>query len=419
MKKMWKQLTALTLLLSFALGFSGCGEHEFQADDLMKGVTTQTIEVTEVPQTFEQSQMAFALELFQKTVKASEEENVLLSPLSVMLALSMTANGADGETKAQMEEVLGLPIEELNAYLYSYVKTITGNEFYKLNISNSIWFRSNGIAVKTEFLQTNADYYGADVFGAKFNQDTVKDMNKWVSDKTNGLIQNMVEKIESDELMYLINTVLFDAKWLKAYNSDQISEKTFYPLTGAGHKVTSMFSKERRYIEDDKATGFIKPFVGEQYSMAILLPNEGVNVKDYVAQLTADGIQKTLSNITQVTVYTRLPKFSYDFSANMNDVLKDMGIQNAFANSADFSKMGEVTGMDGDSLYIGNVVHKTRIQVDELGTVAGASTSVSIQTDGIEMEKRSVYVDRPFVYMIIDNQTNLPLFMGMVTDINR
>ncbi len=416
MKRIWMQLTTLVLALSFVLHLSGCGAYQVQAEDLMEGVKAETVSGKEADDAFVRSQMSFSLELFQKIAATSKDPNVLLSPLSVMLALSMTANGADGETKAQMEEVLGLSIEELNEYLYSYVKAITASDEYKLNVSNSIWFRSHGITVKPEFLQTNANYYGAGAFSADFDEDTVKDMNKWVEDKTDGLIKNMVEKIEADEVMYLINTILFDAKWARAYESDRISEQTFEPLMGATQKVMSMFSEESRYIEDDKATGFIKPFQGKRYSMAILLPNEGVNVKDYVAQLTPEGIQNTLGNVTITTVYTRLPKFSYDFSLKMNDVLQAMGMENAFGKSADFSKMAEM--QEGDALYINNVVHKTKIQVDELGTVAGASTSVSMQVESAPMESKTVFVDRPFVYMIVDSTTNLPLFMGMVTSIN-
>ena len=334
-----------------------------------------------------------------------------------MLALSMTANGADGETKAQMEEVLGLPIEELNEYLYSYVKAIMANEGYKLNISNSIWFRNQYITVKPEFLQTNANYYGAGAFGGKFDKNTVKDMNKWISDATDGMIENMVDEIDEGDLMYLINALIFDAKWKKPYEETAVRDGVFNALDGKEQTVKTMFSEESRYIEDDNAIGFVKPFQGNRYSMAILLPNEDISVYDYVAQLTAEGLQNTLKDITMTVVNTKLPKFSYDFSAKMNDVLKDMGMEIAFRNDADFSKTGEVKGIDGKSLYINKVVHKTKIQVDELGTVAGASTYVSEKTDSYYPDTKYVYVDRPFVYMIVDNQTNLPLFMGVVTQI--
>ena len=415
MKKVWMRCTPLLLLLSMLVNIAGCGGQKYQASDLMEGITAQPVEAKAAPETFEESQMAFALELFQKTVGASEEKNVLLSPLSVMLALSMTANGADGETKAQMEDVLGLPIEELNVYLYGYVRAITANASYMLNISNSIWFR-NQLNVKKDFLQANADYYGADAFGSEFDNDTVQAMNKWVEEKTNGVIKNMVEKLEPQDVMCLINTILFEAKWTSAFESNRIGEQTFTPLVGSVQKVMTMSSDESRYIEDNMATGFIKPFKGDRYSMAILLPNKGVNVKDYIAQLTPEGLLGTLRNVKRTTVVTRLPKFSYEFSWNMNDVLKGMGMENAFGNTANFNKMAEL--QKGDYLYIGNVMHKTKIQVDELGTVAGASTSVSMQMESIIPNQKYVLVDRPFVYMIIDNNTNLPLFMGVVTSIN-
>jgi serpin B len=204
-----------------------------QAENLMDGIKGNSVTGKHVNDTFRTAQMAFALELFQRSVEDAEKENMLISPLSVMLALSMTANGATGETKAQMEEVLGLSVKELNEYLYSYIHSLPSDDKAKFGVANSIWFR-DGLEVLPSFLQKNADYYGAAAYQSAFDDATVKDINNWVEENTDGLIEKMLDSIDASTVMYLINTVLFDAKWQKEYRKDHIQvTPRAYPGTHA------------------------------------------------------------------------------------------------------------------------------------------------------------------------------------------
>lgn len=365
----------------------------------------------DIDETFKSAQYDFAAELFQRSFNS--EQSSLVSPLSVMLALSMTANGADGETLSQMQNVLGggMDIEELNKYLYTYSGILESDglgEKAKLSIANSIWYRDVAdLKVREEFLQKNADYYGASMFQAPFNDETVYAINSWVIDHTDGMIDKIVDEIDPDTMMYLINAVTFDAQWTEQYEEYQIGEMPFTDINGNKQTAQMMSSTEDIYLEGDGVQGFMKTYKGGKYAFAALLPDEGVSIEEYISSLTGEALAEAFTPKYGYTVHAQMPKFSFDYDISLNDVLKDMGMTNAFEN-ADFSRMAEM------ELYISKVLHKTHIDVDENGTKAGAVTSVTTDCEGAIMEDKPVYItlDRPFVFAIVDRETNLPIFLG-------
>ena len=360
----------------------------------------------------------FAVKLFQNS--ASTAENTLVSPLSVLCALAMTANGAKGETLAQMENVFGLSVPELNDYLHSYLASLHTGEKYKVNVADSIWFKDDeSLTVNKDFLQTNADYYGASVYKAPFDVGTLKDINAWVSKNTDGMIENILDKIPEEAVMYLVNALAFDAEWENIYKESQVRDGTFTAESGVTRNVKMMYGTEKRYLDDGSATGFLKYYAGRKYAFAALLPNEGVSVADYVVSLTGDGLMRTLNNAQSVEVKTAIPKFESEYTVEMSDILKSLGITNAFdGNLADFTGLGK--SADGN-IFISRVLHKTYIAVDEKGTKAGAATVVAMVAGAAAPveEPKTVYLDRPFVYMLIDCETNLPIFIGTTLDISQ
>lgn len=387
--------------------------------NLMEKITASKTPIKTADSDFIFNSADFALELFKKS--ASSDENSMISPLSVLLALSMTANGADGNTLAQMEKVLGssFTIDELNEYLRGYIGSLTSTDKAKLSIANSIWFRSddNSIQVNKDFLQTNADYYNADAYSAAFDEQTLTDINNWVSDKTDGLITSILDKIPGEAVMYLINAMVFDAAWQEVYSKEQISEGTFNADNGTAQTVSMMRSEESKYLDDGKATGFIKPYADGQYSFVALLPNADVSIQDYIASMTGEGFTGTIANAKSGVVYATLPKFTSEYKIEMNAALNSLGIEDAFSSQlADFSRLGNSSL---GNIFISSVLHKTYISVDELGTKAGAVTSVEMSVTSMPVtDYYTVTLDRPFVYAIVDNNTNLPLFIGSVLNIN-
>ena len=406
-------LLSLVLLLALALNLTGCA-HSIAATDLMAGIVPRT--QSDVPETVPDASCAaaadFAVRLFRQTYDGN---NTLLSPLSVLTALAMTANGARGETRAQMERVFGMTIEELNAFFTIYLNLLRSDENGKLSLANAIWLRDvEGFTVKADFLQTNADVYGAGAYRAKFDATTVKDVNRWVKDHTDGMIDEIIDRLYPDDLAVLVNALAFDAKWEKPYEKNsQRSSGVFHREDGVDVNVTFLSNTESLYLSDgDRAVGFIKPYEGGRYAFAALLPDKGIPLPDYLASLDGEKITALLKNAKRLSVETKLPKFETKYGVNLNTVLPEMGMTDAFsAGSADF------TGITETPFYIGDVLHKTYIEVGEQGTRAGAVTVVKGKSASASADEvPSVILDRPFVYLLFDTETNIPFFIGVLND---
>ena len=414
-KRMFSFCIAVVLTGAFLL--SGCGK-KVQASDLMKGVKANDVSKEAVLRDEDTVAAAdFAVRLFE----ASRQENseVLISPVSVLYALAMTANGAEGETLTQMEDVLGLSVEELNPYLYAYKEALASGNKYKLDLANSIWFKEDeSLTVNPDFLQANADCYDAELYQAPFDNSTLKDINNWVSDKTDGMIEDILDEIPDVAIMYLINAIAFDAEWENIYKENEVMADVFTTENGSEQIAELMYSEENGYLEDENTTGLIKYYKDGKYAFAGLLPKEGISVSEYISSLTGEKLMRLLNNSQSVPVDAAIPKFENEYDTEMSESLKDMGMTNAFdPGMADFSGLG--TSTDGN-IYINRVLHKTYIAVDEQGTKAGAATAVELMTEAAMIdsaEHKTVYLNRPFIYMLIDSEAKLPVFMGTVMDI--
>ena len=418
MKKTRISLVIISLLLvcAMAVNLTGC-TMKVQTKDLMEGITPNNVDALDDLKSQNADVTDFAIRLF----KASNEngKNTLISPLSVLCALAMTANGAEEETLAQMEEVLGMTTDELNMYLYSYMKNLPQGDKYKLSLANSIWFTEDErFTVNQDFQQTNADYYGADIYKAPFDKQTLKDINNWVKQNTDGMIPEILDQIPPEAIMYLVNALAFEAEWSEIYEKHQVKDGEFTKEDGTKQDVKFMYGSEGTYFEDEKATGFMKRYKGGKYAFVAMLPNEGVSVSEYIASLDGESLNALLANPQYGTVHTSIPKFETEYKVEMSEILQDMGMTEAFdMYNADFEGLGTSTG---GNIYISRVLHKTFISVGEKGTKAGAATIVEMK-DGAAAEPtepKEVYLDRPFVYMLVDCENNIPFFIGTMMDVN-
>ena len=405
-------LTALALLLACLCAATGCAV-QGGARDLTKDVAQSPCTKKEPDDVFINGTADFSFRLFQRTYH--DGQNTLISPLSVLLALAMTANGTKGETLEQMEKTLcdGYTIAELNACLYTYLQTLPSDHGARLSVANSLWLREGAVTANDRFLQTCKSYYGAPVFSSDFGKETPQQINRWVRKNTDGVIDKLIDEISPDTVMYLINTVLFDAEWKTVYQKSDIRDATFTTAGGEKKTVSMMYSDESRYLKDENAKGFLKPYKNG-YSLVTLLPDADISLSDYIAGLSGERFLGLLGNAQDVCVSSALPKFDYAYGAELSAVLRDMGMTLPFEGSADFSAIGDAQF----PLRINQVIHKTRISVDAKGTKAGAATAVSVDKSAA-MTDYTVRLDRPFLYAIIDNNTNLPLFIGAVTDIGQ
>ena len=432
----FRKAVCAALSAALLLGVCACGgENAAGKDGLSESTTDLMANVSPSPdalsfrkdadrqQAFERDYNEFALTLFKQCAAKESRKNTLVSPLSVMTALAMTQNGAAGDTLEQMnrtlspltwslDSVLPLQRDELNQYLGAYLRGLPSDEKARLTSANSIWLRENSLDFRKEFLQTNADYFGADVFSSRFDQKTLADINQWVSDNTDGMIPSILDEIPGAAVMYLINALSFDAEWENIYCEDQLYEREFTDIDGKTEPVVMMSSEEPVFLKDGKAKGFVKPYASG-YSFVAMLPDEGVSLAKYVKSMRYDRIATQIRSETHEPVHASIPRFSAEYSVTLNGILSEAGMTDAFdPEKADFSGMADVKpGM----LYISRVLHKTAIEVDERGTKAGAATAVEMMKNAMMMN--SVVLNRPFVYMIIDNESCLPVFIGQVTHI--
>ena len=391
-------------------------EHKYQATCLTDGIEPGTISKKEADEAFIASQMKLTADLFKGAAQDPQTtDNMLISPLSISQALAMTANGAEENTRTEMEKLLGdtLDIEALNQYYADYTAMLTASD--ELSIANSLWVRDaeSRIKVPEAFLQTAKDYYHADAFKAPFDDSTLEDVNSWVDTNTKHMIPKLIDMIDENWIMLLINALAFDAEWETPYMTNEIHEGVFHAYDG-DMTATMMRGEVGTYLEDEYATGFLKPYKGGKYSFAAVLPKQdkSVTVSDYIGMMTGESLQNLLNSRKQTEVHTMIPKFKYDYTITLNETLENLGMKDAFTYpDARFGKLNSVNPM----CFVNLVLHKTFIQVDEKGTKAGAVTMVAIADNAVSPhEYEVVYLDRPFIYMIIDNETQLPFFIGYV-----
>lgn len=412
-----KRLIIFALIITMLSGLTVCTSGS--SDDLMKGVPGKAQAVQPDMKSGAAAAADFGVRLFQTSLE--DGKNTLISPLSVLYALAMTANGADGDTLAQMELVLGMDCANLNEFMLAYMDLLPQWEDCKLNLANAIWFKDDpNFEVEQDFLQNNADYYRAGIYKAPFDDSTKQDINDWVKEHTAGMIPQILDEIPEEAVMYLVNALAFEAVWQVVYEEYQVRPGIFTREDGTQTEIELMHSEERRYLEDELATGFIKHYTEGRYAFAALLPKEGVSVQDYVESLTGDHLLVLLSDPEEIMVLAAMPKFETAYDIEMSEVLKEMGMSDAFDwRTADFSRLGSYHA-DNVNIVINRVLHKTFLSVGEQGTKAGAATAVEMVAEGaMEIpEYKTVTLDRPFVYLLIDCETNLPSFIGTMMDVN-
>lgn len=376
-----------------------------------------------VSEEFANAYTDFSLKLLQQSLDAQgNSQNTMLSPLSVMMALEMTRNGAAGETLAQMETVLysDITAEQGMNGLLSFSQNLPDSEKAHLGLANSIWFNtgSEDFTVNEDFLKTCAEDYDAQIFGAPFDESTLKDINRWVENETEGMVKDILDKIPQEAIMYLVNAMAFEAEWRDVYETHQVRNAEFYSEDGSVSEVSMMYGEEHRYLQDEYATGFLKSYA-DGYDFVALLPEEDVPLSEYVNQLEGATFLQTIQEAEGTRVETGLPKFEAETSLELSQILSEIGMPRAFSDEeAEFPEIGSVT--DDLNICISRVLHKTYINVDELGTKAGAATVVEMVAEGaaeITEEPKRIILNRPFLYAIVEKESGLPIFIGVVENL--
>ncbi len=362
----------------------------------------------------------FAFNLFRELVAEEGTENVFVSPLSVSTALAMTYNGAGGTTKDAMAKTLGfgsMSLEQVNQAYSDLIESLeNADQTVKLLIGNSLWMKNEfEPLVKSTFLERVQTSYHSDVFTRDFgNPETLNDLNGWVSQKTEGNIDDLVQTIDPEIVMFLVNALYFKGDWVTQFDEAATRKQDFFLPDGTTVPVDMMSTVGAfRYYAGENVEVVRLPYGRDKIAMYVFLPAESVALDSFIANLNQTTHEDYLSRLSSISdLEVKLPKFKVEYGVKrLNSVLEKLGMEIAFnPNGANLSGIASPTS---GNLYISYVDHKAIIDVNEQGTEASAATSVGI---GLTALPPGIVVNRPFFFEIRDDRSGSVLFMGTVVN---
>ncbi|HEU4434679.1 MAG TPA: serpin family protein [Pyrinomonadaceae bacterium] len=361
----------------------------------------------------------FSFKLY-KQIREPRSQNTFVSPASVMLALAMTYNGADGTTREAMAKTLevdGMSLDEVNRAFGDLKSALTPNDpKVQLTIANSLWAR-NGFTMKPAFIERNKQHYGAEVTNLDFGSPAATDtINSWVKKNTGGKIEKIVDQIRDGEVLFLINAIYFKGQWSVEFKKENTKPDAFR-LAGGEQKQLPMMSQSGSYLyyKGDNFQSVALPYGKGDVNMYIFLPDEQTSLDRFEQDLTPENWDRWMNSFGFGPGEIKLPRFKVEWEATLNDALTALGMAEAFdGGRANFSQIAPVT--PGNRLYITEVKHKSWCEVNEEGTVAAAATSVGMALTSAPPPPFSMKVDRPFFFAIRDRVSGVVLFMGSVTN---
>lgn len=401
----------IVLAFFILLSALSCREHQEEGTDDLKNLPEKSAQLIDADN-------QFGLELFQKiTAEAGVNDNTMISPLSISLALSMTYNGAAGQTKSDMEKTMklyGLTTEQINKAHKALVEALkSADPEVTLKIANAIYY-NHLLKVREEFVTVNQHYYDAEVTSLNFSSvDVLGIINGWVSEKTEGKIPTILEQIDADLVMVLLNAIYFNGKWKSKFGDKDTHSLPFRFGDGSTREVATMSQETAlEYTSNDLFSAVHLPYGEGQYQMTILLPNGGKSTADVIDETDNEKWNDWMKDFRMENkVVVKMPRFKFAWEMTLNGILSAMGMASAFTPYvADFSGISNAR-----DLYIGFVIHKTYVDVNENGTEAAAVTAVGVYTTSMPVdppEKIYFTVDRPFLFAITEKTTGTILFMG-------
>ncbi|MEK4298548.1 serpin family protein [Oceanobacillus sp. FSL W8-0428] len=344
----------------------------------------------------------------------NEDGNLFISPISIWTALNMTYHGAGGETKEEMAEVLGIENIDSDALLSAnhdlLMNQAGDNQELELYLANAVWFRED-MEIESAYQEMLETSYLAQV-----EPLTTEDaINDWVAEQTNDRIDNMIDEISPNLILFLLNAVYFQGDWTYPFDESLTEEQEFHLADGSSIETPTMvlYEEELNYSENDDVQVVSLPYEEEEtIQMQIFLPNEDSSFTDFQEDFSLEKWQEWTDDMEKQTGTVFLPSFTLEYESILNDLFIDLGMEQAFdPNYANFSNM--FTSIEDKGAYIDEIYHKTFIDVNEEGTEAAGATSVSIEeTAAIIQDTFQMDINRPFLFTITNTEENIILFMG-------
>ncbi|MFN3927974.1 MAG: serpin family protein [Pseudanabaenaceae cyanobacterium] len=361
--------------------------------------------------------LRFSLNLFQRTVNGSSNQNVFISPTSAQLALSILYNGAEGQTKLQMTNLLlprNLALDIFNTQSSQLIKSLTSDPSITLQIANSVWIKQE-FPVKPSFIDRSRKFFNALIAVRNFDDPLLPiEINRWVSDRTNNKITKMVDQITRDDRIIILNAIYFKGTWARKFNKNLTQPEPFQLATGTT-KTVSMMRQDGSffYLENDLFQAVRLPYGQGRFSMLVFLPKSNQTPAKLVQSLSQENWQLWLRQFRASDGSLSLPRFRMEYEIKLNDILQQMGMVDAFRGS-----LANFQGLTDGRVFVSLVKQKTFIEVNEEGTEAAGTTQINVSVTSARppMNRFQMVVDRPFLIAIYDQQTDSILFLGAIYD---
>ncbi len=413
-----KKIISLMLIAIIATSLIGC--------EKFSSKNKEEISAKEVDKEVVEGNNKFAFNIFKEISKDENNKNVFISPLSISMALTMTYNGAKENTKAEMNKVLGyegMSDDKINnsyKILHSYLENIDEN--VKLNLSNSIWIRE-GQNINKEFININKDIFGAKVDNLDFSKSSSVDkINNWIEKSTNNMIKDMLKgPIDGDVIMYLINAIYFKGQWQEPFDTNNNIIGKFTNSKGEKSEIDFMrkvaADDKTFYGEKDDFKAIKMPYDSGKVSMYAVLPKEGLNIDNFINNLDMNKWNSIKESIgkEQEAVNVSFPKFEIEYGAKeLKEPLAALGMKDIFSDRANLSGIRE-------GICVSSVLHQGKIEVNEKGSEAAAATIVEVRETAMPIidDPKEFIADRPFVFIIEDEESGTILFMGKLEEVKK
>lgn len=360
----------------------------------------------------------FAFNLLDQSIGGKENKNIILSPFSISTALSMVLNGANGETEKAIAKTLGFSNKNMasvntdNKSHLDSLKNVDNNT--QLTIANAL-FINKQIKLKADFLETNKQFYGAEISSCNFSdQKTVTKINDWVSKQTKGKIPTIIDQLNGGDLMCLLNAIYFKGLWKSPFLKGDTNEENFNLVNGSNIKVKMMHKSAKfQYIENNKFQSVYLPYSDGRLGLYVFLPMNGNNITSISNDLMIADWNKLTKSFKAEQGYLGLPVLKAEYSITLNNVLSNLGMAIAFNSKANFSKITSET-----DTFIGRVIHKAVMEINEEGTTAAAATAVVMCTSAMPQKNVKppfeMIVNKPYILVLADQKTNEKLFVAAI-----
>lgn len=363
--------------------------------------------------------VSFGLDLFRRLAAARPRENVIVSPLSAGLAVSMVGNGATEATRTGIENALaaGMGLDDLNLANAALTAALRTDDV-ELALANSIWARQ-GVPFLPSFMEQNRRSYGAEVATLDFGSpEAPRRINAWASRNTNGRITEMVRgPLDGSLIMYLMNAVYFKGRWQDEFQLQATRPRTFHAPGGDVQRPMMTRTGSYGYLQGEGVQGVRLPYRGGRFAMYVLLPPAGQPLEQLRTSLTTDAWHTWMPQFQPREVNVTLPRFRMSLESRLNDPLEAMGMADAFSPArARFGAMVPADFLGRQNVFVGEARQKVFIEVNEEGTEAAAVTGIEMRTTSAPAPPVEFTADRPFVLVIRDDQTGALLFVGQVND---